>query len=112
MDWKEILLWAVMAVLLVRMFLRRKGDRCAKEAMASGAQLVDVRTTGEFASGHLPSAKNIPLHELSGRLGELGAKDGALVVYCASGMRSARAKAVLEGAGFTKVYNLGSMSNG
>lgn len=111
-NWQDWVMWALFAALIVRFFLLRGGDKGAKAAMKAGAKLVDVRTTGEYASGHLTGAVNIPLHELSARLAELGAKDRAIVVYCASGQRSSRAKGLLKGAGFTNVHNLGSISNG
>jgi phage shock protein E len=111
-NWQDWVMWGLMAVLLVRMFLLRGGDRGAKAAIQVGARLVDVRTPGEYGSGHLPGAINIPVHELSARLGEVGPKDRPVVVYCASGARSARAKGLLRRAGFQTVHNLGSISNG
>ncbi len=81
----------------------------ARELVSKGAQLVDVRTPGEFSSGHINGAKNIPVDQVGGRLGEL-ARDCAVVVYCRSGGRSASAAGVLKGAGFEEVYDLGPMS--
>jgi phage shock protein E len=78
--------------------------------VASGARLVDVRTREEFAAGHIAGAVNIPVDELATRLGELGARDHDVVVYCASGMRSASAARLLARAGFTSVHDLGPMS--
>jgi hypothetical protein len=46
-----------------------------------GGTLVDVRTPGEFSSGHLRGAINVPVDQLEGRLAELGPKDKPLVVY-------------------------------
>lgn len=67
--------------------------------------LVDVRSKGEFSSGHLPNAINIPLNELSKRSGEI-AKDKPVVVVCASGSRSRSGARVLANAGFSDVFNL------
>ncbi|MCM2255813.1 MAG: molybdopterin-synthase adenylyltransferase MoeB [Vicinamibacteria bacterium] len=67
--------------------------------------LVDVRTPGEHALGHLPGSRSIPLDELEARLEELRA-GGALVVYCQSGVRSARAAALLRSAGLASVSDL------
>jgi rhodanese-related sulfurtransferase len=76
------------------------------------ALLLDVRTAGEFSSGHIEGATNIPVQELEARLSTLPAKkDQDIVVYCRSGHRSAMAKELLEKAGFTKVHNLGPMTN-
>lgn len=82
----------------------------ARELVQSGAKLVDVRSAAEFASGHLPGAVNIPVGELGAKLESLGAKDKPLIVYCASGTRSAMARSVLKRRGFAQVFNLGSMS--
>jgi phage shock protein E len=106
-------LLALTAALLLFMLRRRFGDVSpsqARELVGSGALLLDVRTPGEFASGHLPGALNVPVGELGGRLEGLGPKERAIVVYCASGVRSAAAAGMLERAGFAKVRNLGAMS--
>lgn len=76
-----------------------------------GATVVDVRTPQEYATGHYEGATNIPLQDLQGRLTELGDKQKAIVVYCASGMRSAQAAKVLAAAGFTDVTNAGGLGN-
>lgn len=81
-----------------------------KDLVASGATLVDVRTPAEYASGHIDGAVNVPVDTLSERLKELGPKDSNIVLYCRSGARSGRAKAMLEQQGFERVVNLGAMS--
>ena len=69
--------------------------------------ILDVRSAVEFAGGHLPGAKNIPLPELASRVGELDKmKSKSIVVVCQSGARSARAAGVLAKAGFDDVINL------
>ncbi|TFW34113.1 rhodanese-like domain-containing protein [Massilia horti] len=69
--------------------------------------LVDVRSTDEFAAGHLRDAKNIPLADLSSRIGELDkAKTRTVVVVCQSGARSDKAARQLAAAGFADVYSL------
>lgn len=82
----------------------------AKALVKKGALLVDVRTPEEFAGGHIDGAVNIPIDDLDARKGELP-KDKDIVVYCRSGGRSARAKNLLAQAGYTKVLDLGAMSN-
>lgn len=79
----------------------------AREKVASGALLVDVRSPGEFKSGHIKGARNIPHTDVQRRVSELGAKDGEIVLYCASGMRSAHAARALKSMGFSAVHNLG-----
>jgi rhodanese-related sulfurtransferase len=81
----------------------------ARELVAQGALLVDVRTPGEFRGGHIEGAINVPRHARGGRVGELGAKERAVVVYCQSGMRSRGAQEALVSKGFSQVYNLGGI---
>ena len=82
----------------------------ARKLAAAGARLLDVRSTKEYAGGHLPGAVNIPVQELDRRLAEVGPVDHELIVYCRSGHRSTRAAELLRQHGFTKVHNLGPMT--
>lgn len=82
-----------------------------KAAAATGKLVVDVRTPGEFRSGAYPGAVNIPLDDLQERLSELGGKDRELVLYCASGARSAYAQRVLRQLGYTNVINAGGLAD-
>jgi rhodanese-related sulfurtransferase len=70
--------------------------------------LLDVRTPEEFASGHVPGARNVSHEQLAARLGELG-PPGEVVVYCESGRRAAMAAEVLAGAGFSVQHLTGDM---
>lgn len=81
------------------------------EALAAGTVdvLVDVRTPGEHAAGHVPGAVNIPLDELPGRLDELRGHDDVTVI-CEVGGRSAAAAGVLTGAGIDAVNVTGGTS--
>jgi rhodanese-related sulfurtransferase len=64
--------------------------------------LVDVRS-----AGHMRDAKNIPLADLSSRIGELDkAKDKTVIVVCQSGARADKAMALFTKAGFTDVVGL------
>jgi NADPH-dependent 2,4-dienoyl-CoA reductase/sulfur reductase-like enzyme/rhodanese-related sulfurtransferase len=67
--------------------------------------LLDVRSAGEFARGHLPGAVNIAHTELRKRLGELPTGQ-PVRVYCASGFRSYLASRVLRQNGFDDVASL------
>lgn len=68
------------------------------------AIVLDVREPAEFAAGHLPNARNIPLAELAARVGDLP-QGKPVLVCCASGARSGRAAAVLKKGG-REVFNL------
>jgi phage shock protein E len=76
------------------------------ELMKNGAQIIDVRTTAEFSGGHISNSKNIPLQNLSNDLKKIN-KNKPVITCCASGMRSASAKTILEKNGYTEVYNGG-----
>jgi phage shock protein E len=82
----------------------------ARELVRAGARLVDVRTPGEFAAGHIPGAVNLPVQQLAVRMSELEPKAAAVVVYCRSGHRSGTAARMLKNAGFASVHDLGAMS--
>lgn len=70
--------------------------------------LLDVRTPAEFADGHVPGARNVPLADLKSRLGELADhKDGEVYVICHSGNRSQSAARQLLAAGYKPVDVLG-----
>lgn len=105
---------AVLAALVVFVLYRkltavRVSGADAHALVADGALLVDVRSAGEYAGGAIEGSINIPIQELAGRMNELGAKDGEIVVYCQSGSRSAMAKRLLEKNGFTKVHDMGGI---
>lgn len=74
--------------------------------MQQGAQIIDVRTTGEYRSGHIRGSVNIPLDTLQRNLSKLK-KNKPVITCCASGRRSASAKSILKSNGFTEVYNGG-----
>lgn len=74
----------------------------------SKATIVDVRDAKDFAGGHLPDAKNIPLAEFDQRIGELDKfKSKSVVVVCQTGgLRASSAAGRLVKAGFTDVVTL------
>ncbi len=77
----------------------------------AGAVILDVRTPDEFADGAYPGAKNIPVNVLPHRLDAVGPKTKPVVVYCASGGRSAVAQQILKANGWTDVTNAGGLSD-
>lgn len=117
-DWGDLFmhgapfLW-LFGVILFDLFGKPKhrlSGAAAKELVDAGALLLDVRSPAEFGSGHLNNAVNIPVGELSQRSGELPT-DRAIVLYCASGMRSGRATSMLQRLGREDVYDLGGQRN-
>lgn len=76
-----------------------------EEAVSGVGLILDVREVAEYAFGHIPRAKSIPLGELENRLAEL-TKDETIYVICRTGTRSDMAAKQLVDAGFTKIYNV------
>jgi rhodanese-related sulfurtransferase len=99
----------VVVVLYLKLSAVRISGRDARELVANGALLVDVRSEGEYRNGGIEGSINIPIQELGGRTDELGDKGRPIVVYCQSGGRSAMAKRLLESKGFTEVHDLGGI---
>ncbi|MEK8085968.1 rhodanese-like domain-containing protein [Aquabacterium sp. A3] len=64
------------------------------------AQVIDVCEPAEFAAGHVPGSKNIPLAQIGEAKGLPGNKQTPLIVVCASGMRAGRAAAQLKKLGY------------
>ena len=91
------------------------GDISPEELLSHPPQdaiVLDVRTPGEYASGHVPGAVNIPYDQVGSRLDELHASpETPIVVYCERGGRAGKAASVLLGAGYHDVLHLeGDMS--
>jgi phage shock protein E len=110
MNWLTILIIA--AVIVGFVLMKQAGQISARDALArlkSGALVIDVRTAGEFSSGHLDRAINIPLDEIATAVpARVKDKQQVLLLHCASGMRSGLAKSKLQGMGYTNAFNLGS----
>ncbi len=82
-----------------------------KSALQNGAVVIDVRTPQEFASGHYKKAKNIPLDSIEKNIQTIKNLNKPIIVCCASGMRSAKAKTILSKSGIAEVHNAGSWYN-
>lgn len=80
-----------------------------EQKIKAGAIVVDVRSVDEYQDEHFPKSLNIPVNELSSRAGEIGPKDKPVVLYCASGSRSAMGTRILKSLGFTDVVNAGGL---
>lgn len=80
------------------------------KAIKEGAILVDVRTAGEFASGSVQGAINIPLDTIQQQLAKFKGKQ-TIVVFCQSGNRSSLAKRILTKSMGLNVVDGGSWKN-
>lgn len=81
-----------------------------EQTKPTGPLIIDVRTPQEFEMGAVPDAWNIPLDELMYRHEEFEDKNREIIVYCASGARSAYAQRMLMQLGFTNVSNGGGVA--
>ena len=85
-------------------------QRSIEDLLNDGGIILDVRTPGEYQSGHIKNSINIPLDTLSSKLDKLD-KNKPVITCCASGMRSGSAKGILRSNGFTEVVNGGGWSS-
>lgn len=93
-----------------RLVQARRTRRLLPRLLAGGAQVIDVRSRAEFAAGHAAGSLNIPLSEIASRSTDLD-RARAVVVCCASGVRSGLASRWLQANGFRPVLNAGSWRN-
>jgi len=111
LDWIWI---AVAAVVVLYLWQRRRGmasgDEVA-ELQGRGATVLDVRSPGEYAGGHVEGAVNVPLDQVEARVARLvPGQDSPVLLYCRSGTRSGAARRKLQRLGYTCVHNVGSLS--
>jgi phage shock protein E len=110
MNWSTLLI--VVAALAVFFLIRRMSmisPDAAKEAVRKGALVIDVRSPEEYASRHLEGTLNIPLGELSARIGTACPdKNRVILLHCLSGGRSGMGVGTLKSLGYSNVQNLGS----
>lgn len=101
---------AIVALVLALRGFSARMSGLSREAIRAlvdqGALVLDVRTPAEFGQGHVPGSRNVPLDRLPSQLQTLD-RSKPILVCCASGARSAAAKAILDRAGFTGVRNAG-----
>ncbi|AZI55485.1 rhodanese-like domain-containing protein [Epilithonimonas vandammei] len=81
------------------------------ELVKKGAVILDVRSKSEYDGGHIKDSINIPVDQLQKNLSKLKDKDKTIITCCASGMRSASAKSILQNNGYKNVHNGGGWSS-
>lgn len=77
----------------------------AQQAIGAGAQVIDVRTPGEYQMGHIAGALNVPVDQLE-QQAQSWNRDQTYVVYCATGARSTTAIEMMRTLGFTNIKHL------
>ena len=104
-----ILLTVFVFWLLYKQFAPVKGLRNLSPEQfkeeSKGNKIIDVREGHEYKRGHIAGSVNIPLSQLSQRMGEIP-KDKNVYLYCQSGMRSKQAAKALSRNGYTNLANL------
>jgi phage shock protein E len=78
-----------------------------KKLIDAGALILDVRSPGEYRTGHPKGAVNVPLDKIREYAKKQKNKGQVIITCCASGMRSGSAKSTLQNDGFENVYNGG-----
>ena len=112
MNWTPVLVVVglVFVFLLWRHLTQISPDQ-ARRHLAEGALVIDVRTPEEFREGHVRDAINIPLGQVvDGIAKQVPDKERVLLLHCLSGGRSGIATQQLRRLGYTRVFNLGSLS--
>ena len=108
----ELIVLKVGVVILLIGFVWRVVFAASADLSKAGedALIIDVRTAGEFAGGHVAGAVNLPLNEIEAKIHAIAPdQDQSIILYCLSGARSASAKRLLDNAGYTQVINGGSL---
>jgi molybdopterin/thiamine biosynthesis adenylyltransferase/rhodanese-related sulfurtransferase len=79
-----------------------------RKQMNNGAVIVDVRETEEFTAGHIPGAKHVPRGYLESRIeGAVPDRSQHVILYCASGNRSAyAARTMIDDLGYAHVESM------
>jgi phage shock protein E len=97
-------------IVLRRVMTALSARRRIPELLKSGAQILDVRSPGEFAAGHASGSRNVPLADLEREAKDLD-PNRWIIVCCASGTRSGMARRWLLRHGYRQVLNGGSWRN-
>jgi len=86
-------------------------EQQAWQLIKQGALIIDVRSTEEYASGHLPYSLHIPYEQVEQQFAQLELrKDRSVVLYCRSGNRAGIAYKALEKIGYTALHNGGGLN--
>jgi phage shock protein E len=92
-----------MFAFLSNLFSNKNKNEAIKLLLNEGGIILDVRTSGEFSTGHITGAKNVPLQVLSGKIPSLKKEGKPIITCCASGMRSASAASLLKSNGIQSI---------
>ncbi len=74
-------------------------------ASENGPQVIDVRSSEEYAAGHIPGALHIPFDEIAERIVEIDTPNG-VALYCMVGPRARKGEVALRAGGYTNVLHI------
>lgn len=94
---------------LLSFLFGKKTDKVG-DFVSRGAILLDVRTDKEYQSGHIKDATHIPIQDLKARISEVKALNKPVIAYCASGIRSEKARQLLNANGIDSINGGGIKS--
>lgn len=103
---------ALVIALIVDELVRRvqgKSDLGSHDAVRlinQGAAVVDLRSAGDFRTGHINQARNVPADELEDQLDKLGKDGHGVLLYCSEGKEGAKAARQLAARGVERAFNL------
>ena len=75
------------------------------------AVLLDVRSTDEYKSGHIPGSINVPVDDIQSIETVIEDKEKSVFVYCLSGRRAQKAVAIIRTFGYKDVRNIGGIKS-
>ena len=85
-------------------------DELKEARKTDGAVIIDVRSSDEYAQGHIPGAINIPVDDIERVSSIIADKNAPLFTYCLRGSRSIRAAKTLKAMGYSKVISMGGIN--
>ena len=111
--WKFSLIFAALVTMALAYVPAKARETIAPSELAgrigtgNAPLILDVRSPGEYRTGHIPGAVNIPHTELRDRLSEVVShQNKEIVVHCQTGPRAGVAQSILSQAGFTQIREL------
>ena len=84
------------------------GNSKLKDAIRSGAIVIDVRTATEFDQGRVPSSINIPVDRIAVSAERIRSMNRPIIFVCSTGARSNTAARIMKEKGLKDVYNGGN----
>ena len=92
-------------------FLKKQdiNEGLARFKSESRAVLLDVRSADEYAAGHIPRSRNLPLDQIGKAQSAIPDRSMPVYVYCEKGSRAKKACAQLEKEGYTNVHCIGGI---